>query len=254
MLKAFVHTVSPEITRCELTHKKRVAIDPQIAVEQHKRYCETLQELGAEIITLSDNLSYPDSVFVEDSAVILDEVAVICRPGIAARRGEEQAIATELARHRSIEVIQAPATLEGGDVLQMGNTLFVGKTSRTNEAGINAFKEIADVFDYNLVSVEVEDCLHLKTACTALSGRSLLVNPAWVDIAALSEFNVITVDETEPWAANVLCIGQTVCVAEEFPETAAMLRDLDFKVRTIDISELSKAEAGLTCLSLLFNA
>lgn len=253
MLKALVHTVSPNLSDCELTYLERTAIDHAQAVAQHNAYCELLTRLGVEVVWLSGNEHLPDATFVEDTAIVFDEVAVIVNMGAQTRKAEVALIEKELMKYRPIACIKHPATLEGGDVVQIGNMVFVGRTQRTNDAGIKALRHILARFDYQVVAVEVHDCLHFKSACTAISTRSLLVNPAWVDISQFSEFNVITVDEAEPWAANTICLNSTVCLHSAFTATADSLRELGFNVATIDISEFLKAEGGLSCLSIRFD-
>jgi len=254
MLKAIVHVVSPNIQDCVLTYIVRTTVDHARIVAQHHAYCELLKSHGAEVVTLSRSTNQPDATFIEDTAVVLDEVAIIGNMGVSSRRAEVAAVEQELLRHRPIARIQSPATLEGGDVLLAGNTIFVGKSSRTNKAGQRALQHIVGRFDYTVVPVEVCDCLHLKTACTALNQHSLLVNPDWVNIDLFSEFNVVTVDPDEPWAANTLRLGDVLIMHSGFPKTRALLGELGFKIETIDISEFLKTEAGLSCLSILLDS
>ncbi len=252
MTKAILHTVSPGIGDCELTYLERVAIDHSIASSQHQDYCSMLESLGVQITMLSDNDGLPDAVFVEDTALVFDELAVITRPGAESRRGETGLIEAELSKHRSIAQIKPPATLDGGDVIQMGSTVFVGQTARTNSAGIASLQKMLAPFDYEVRPVQVHGCLHLKSAACDISERSLLVNPSWLDLSPFSEFNVMTIDNTEPWAANAIHINGTVCLHSAFHKTIANLRELEFKVATTDVSEFQKAEGGLSCLSLRF--
>ncbi len=254
MLKALVHTVSPEIDRCKLTYLPRQSIDFRKMTAQHQAYCELLKAHGFDVVTMSRSIDQPDAAFVEDTAVVLDEVAIIANMGIPSRRTEVGAVEAELLKYRPVARVLAPATLEGGDVLVVGNTIFVGKSTRSNEAGQRALKHIVGRFDYTVVPVDVCDCLHLKTACTALSNRSVLVNPDWVNIDHFSDFNVITVDPDEPWAANTISLGDKILMHAGFPRTHAILQELNFNITTIDISEFLKVEAGLSCLSLLFES
>lgn len=252
MLKAIVQTVSPKINQCEVTFLERRPIDYEKSVSQHQAYCALLEKCGAETIELSANSGYPDGTFVEDTAIVFDELAVLANMGVESRRGEVAAIHSELARYRKIARIESPATLEGGDVICTGSTVFVGRTRRTNQEGIRALKKHLRHHDYAVIPVDIQDCLHLKSACTALSDRSLLVNPNWVDLSPFAEFNVITVAEDEPWAANTIRVRDTVCLHAGFPNTAQLLRELGFRVETVDISEFLKAEGGLSCLSIRF--
>jgi dimethylargininase len=213
-----------------------------------------LRQSGAKVVTLDINRELPDCAFVEDTAIVLDEVAVLASMGVESRRAEPVAIESELRKHREVRRIELPAMIEGGDVLRVGHTLLVGLSSRTNAAGMNAFQAIVRRYDYELLSVPVRQCLHLKTACTALPDQRLLVNPDLLDLGALRRFGLVHVPEDEPWAANVALVGSNVCLAAEHQRTADMIRQLGFDVKTTDLSEFAKAEGGVTCLSILFRA
>ncbi|MFQ5604198.1 MAG: dimethylarginine dimethylaminohydrolase family protein [bacterium] len=254
MLISLVHTVSPNINRCELTFLERQVIDYELAVQQHADYCRLLQNCGAQVVTLSANRAHPDACFIEDTAVVLDEIAVIASPGAVSRRGEVTAVEGELKKYRETVRIDWPATLEGGDVLQVGRTVFVGRSNRTNSAGIEALEKILRRFDYQVIPVELRQCLHLKSACTALEERCLLVNPAWIEMQPFADFQKVTVPDTEIWSANTIRVRDTVVLHEGFPDTIKLLRELDFKVASVNISEFLKAEAGLSCLSLRFES
>jgi dimethylargininase len=235
------------------THVGREAIDYQRAVRQHAEYCRMLGRRGVEVRTLEVNRGLPDCVFIEDTAVVFDEVAVLASMGAESRRAEPAGIEPELRKHREVHRIETPATVEGGDVLQLGRTLLIGISCRTNLAGAAALESIARRYGYRTVPVVVHECLHLKTACTALPDGTLLVNPAWVDTQALRGFEVIRIPDAEPWAANTLPIGRTVCMAAEHGQTADLIRERGFDVETAELSEFAKAEGGITCLSILFN-
>jgi dimethylargininase len=250
-LIALTHVPSPNMADCQLTHLARQPIDHGRALQQHAVYCQTLRDCGAAVDTLDANRDLPDCAFVEDSAVVLDEVAVLASMGTAGRRAEPAGIEPELRKYREIERVEAPATLEGGDVLRVGRTLLVGVSSRTNSAGAAALAAIARHHGYTVRPVPVRGCLHLKTACTALDDRRLLVNPAWLDLSDLHGFELVRVRPQEPCAANVARIGGSVCLAAAHVRTADLLRGLGCDVRTIDLSEFAKAEGGVTCLSIL---
>jgi dimethylargininase len=249
---ALTHLPSPNMARCELTHVERVPIDCARALQQHEDYCRALRECGAEVRTLDVNRDLPDCAFIEDAAVVLDEVAVLASMGTPARRPEPAGIELELRKYREIHRVEAPATLEGGDVLRVGRTLLVGLSSRTNQAGVAALEAVVRRYGYAVVAVPVRGCLHLKTACTALDDRRLIVNPAWLDAAPLRGFELVRVPDEEPWGANVVRVGGRMCLAADHLRTADLIRGFGFGVRSIDISEFAKAEAGVTCLSLLF--
>lgn len=248
---ALTHWPSPHLERCQLTHIDRVPIDLARAAEQHEAYCRLLQACGAEVRRLDVNLAEPDSVFLEDTAVVLDEVAVLASMGTAARRPEVDGIEPVLRAYRPLRRIEPPATLEGGDVLRVGRTLFVGLSARTNAAGARALEAIVAPLGYRVVPVPVRGCLHLKTACTAIEDRCLLINPAWLDTGPLADFELLAVAEEEPWAANVVLLGGRVILGAGQERTAERIRRLGHDVRCVDLSEFAKAEGGVTCLSLL---
>jgi dimethylargininase len=254
MLTAFTHIVSPGLDHCQLSFRERISIDIELARRQHAAYCEMLRRHGVTVIELSANRYYPDSVFVEDNAIVVDEIAVICRMGVESRRGEEIAIESGLGKYRKTVRIKSPATLEGGDVLQIGKRIFAGRTARTNSAGLGALSEILSPFGYEVIPVTVSGCLHLKSACTALDDTAIIANPRWFDPAPFRDINIIPVPEEEPEAANVLRINDVVCLVESFPKTIRLVKELGYRIDTLNISELLKAEAGLTCSSIIFNA
>jgi dimethylargininase len=236
---------------CLLTFVERSAIDSDRALRQHSGYCDALGACGAEVRTLDVNRDLPDCAFIEDTAVVLDEVALVARPGAAARRAETAAIERELRKYREVERMTAPATLEGGDVLRVGRVLLVGLSSRTSPAGAAALDDAVRRFGYTVRTVPVHGCLHLKTACTALPDRRLLVNRAWLDVESLRGFELIDVPAAEPFGANVACLGDQVLAAAEQAQTADLIRESGFDVRTVPLDEFAKAEGGVTCLSLL---
>jgi dimethylargininase len=248
---ALTHRPCELLAHCQRTFVDAAAIDTALAADQHAAYCQTLEACGVDIRILEVNRDEPDCVFLEDTAVVLDEVAIICSMGTAARREESTRIEPVLAEYLPIERIELPATLEGGDVLRIGRTLLVGQSPRTNAAGIEALARIAGRLGYRIRSVSVRGCLHLKTACTALPDGRLLVNPAWIDLAALRSYDVVHVPADEPWAANTLPIGRRVILPAEHPQTAELIARLGFEPCPVAISELAKAEGGVTCLSIL---
>lgn len=193
----------------------------------------------------------PDSVFVEDAAVVFGEVAVITRPGAVSRRGETASVAGVLAKYRPLRFIEAPGTVDGGDVLRAGRRVYVGLSSRTNAEGVAQLRALLVPFDYPVEAVETTGCLHLKSAVTALADDWLLVNGAWIDLARFGGFRLTAVEPAEPFAANVLRVGDRVLCAAAFPRTRARLDAQRLNTVAVDVSELSKAEAGLTCCSLL---
>jgi len=252
MLTALTRKVSPALGRCALQFLERQEIDIAKATAQHQHYEGCLADLGLNVISLPAEPHLPDSMFVEDPAVVVDEVAVIARMGNQDRRAESPTLAETLARFRPLRHMREPATLEGGDVLRAGRTFFVGLSSRTNQAGVAQLASELKPYGYSVLPVEVRRCLHLKSGACYLGNHTILANRDWVDIAPFRNYRIVDVAPTEPGAANILPIGDTVLMAAAFPATAGIVRQLGYKIRTLDISELQKAEAALTCSSLIF--
>jgi dimethylargininase len=252
MLIAITRAVSPAINLCEIGFIERQAIDLAKADEQHRQYEDCLADLGASVVSLPPEPDYPDSVFVEDPAVVVDEVAIMTRMGAESRRGESQSLARILERYRPLRWLREPATLEGGDVMRIGRTLYVGVSHRTNREGIEQLAGELGPLGYTVLPVTVRGALHLKTACCYLGDGAILANREWVDLEPLAAFRVVDVAPGEGRAANVLTLGGSVIVPACFPRTAEILGNAGMKVRALDVSELMKAEAGVTCSSLIF--
>jgi len=251
MLTAITRKVSPRLAECEVTFQERQPIDVALAGRQHAGYCDALGELGAKVITLPALVEYPDCVFVEDPVVVLDEVAIVTRMGAESRRGEAESLAEVMAAYREVRRIEAPGQLEGGDVLRVGKTLYVGRSSRTNFAGIQQLAQLVAPFGYWVTPVEVRGSLHLKSACCWLGDR-MLANRAWIDLDGFC--GVEFLDVLEPHAANVLRVGETVVMPSVYPETRNLLEGHGYRVQAVEVSELLKADAGVTCMSLVFEA
>ena len=252
MLLAITRAVSPAINQCEIGFIERQAIDLAKANRQHRRYEALLAELGAKVVSLPAEPDYPDSVFVEDPAIVLDEVAIMTRMGAASRRGESESLARALSEYRPLRWLCEPATLDGGDAMRVGRTLYVGVSHRTNRAGIEQLTGELDPLGYTVVPVAVRGALHLKSACCSLGDGAILANRAWLDLEPLAQFRIVDVAPGEDRAANVLPISGSVIVPASYPRTAEILERSGLRVRTLDVSELMKAEAGVTCCSLIF--
>jgi dimethylargininase len=254
MLTALTRAVSPAIVNCELTFVERQPIDLAKARDQHRAYEQLLEKLGARVISLPAEPDLPDSLFVEDPAVVLDELAIILPLGTDSRRPEAASLAKALSPFRKLAYLTAPGMMEGGDVLRIGRTVYVGLTTRTNAEGIRQFTAILAPHGYQVVGVPVTGCLHLKSAVTHLGKNSLLAHRPWFDTAPFATYDWIDVAPTEPHAANALALGDTVIFPASFPQTRAKIESGGFHVTPLDISELQKAESGLTCSSLLFQS
>ena len=251
---AITREVSPSLAACELSFVERAPIDIARANAQHREYRRVLSALGCEVQVLPAQAHMPDSVFVEDVAIVLDEVAVMTRPGAESRRGEGATVAVALRPYRTLHAIEAPGTLDGGDVLRIGRRLHVGESARSNAAGIAQLRAILAGYGYAVSGVQIHGCLHLKSAVTALSDDSVLLQPAWIDRAAFAGCRVVEVDPAEEHAANVLRIGGSVIAPSCFPRTHARIRAAGVAVVAVDVSELQKAEGAVTCCSLVFRA
>jgi dimethylargininase len=254
MLRAITHKVSSRISECALSFVERVPINYELAAHQHDEYEAALSRLGVLVTSLTGNDAYPDACFVEDTAIVLDHLAIICSMGVSSRRGEPDLIARELDKYFQLARISLPATIEGGDVLQVGKRLLVGRSKRTNDEGIRALIGIADHAGCEVVPIDTKRSLHLKSACTALDEETLLVNPDWIDTVQLKAFKLLNTPKEEPSSANTLRIGSTVCVQAGFPKTVELVEQVVNHVEVLDMSELRKAEAGLTCSSIIFEA
>lgn len=245
-----VRPVSPRLADAELTHLDRTPVDVDRARDQHRDYREALIDLGLHLVEAPPAAEHPDGVFVEDALVVADDLGILTRPGAASRRGEVASIAPllgELGLRRA--AITAPGTLDGGDVLQIGRTVYVGRSSRTNDAGIDQLRGLLEPTGRRIVPVEVPGALHLKTAATALPDGAILAVPAWVDTAAFGSREVIAVPEEA--GADVLLVGETVVLSASAPRTAELVADRGWPVRLVEIGEFERVEAGPTCLSVL---
>ncbi len=248
MVIALTRALSPRIVECELTYLDRTPIDFARAAEQHDAYERLLEAHGCMIRRVDDADDSPDGVFVEDAAVVLDGLAVITRPGATSRRGETESMARALAPHRPLQHIVAPATLDGGDVLVAGDTLFVGRSRRTNDEGIVQLRDAVAAYGYKVVAVDFSGCLHLKSAVTRIGEGMLLFNPGYVE--PFAGFEMVAVDPEEPDAANALLLGGALIFPAEHPRTRELLAHR-FTVSASEMSELLKAEAGVTCCSVI---
>jgi dimethylargininase len=254
MLTAITRSVSSALTHCELSFIHRRPIDLEKARAQHHAYEQLLSKLGAHVISLPEEPQLPDSMFVEDPAIVVGELALICPLGTETRRKEAPSLAAALEKFRKLAYVKLPGTLEGGDVLRVGKRIFVGITARSNPEGIRQLAVILSAYGYDLTAVPVTGCLHLKSAVTYLGRNTMLANRAWFDSRRMAGFECLDVDPSEPHSANALAIGDTVIFPASFPRTKALIEAKGFRVESLDISELQKAESGLTCSSLIFEA
>jgi dimethylargininase len=253
MLIAITRQVSPSIGRCELTHLERQMIDVGLARAQHHQYEAALAELGCDVHSLPAEPELPDSIFVEDVAIVLDEVAIVTRPGADSRKPETESIAQALSVYRELCYIQPPGTLDGGDVLRVGKTLYVGRSSRSNPSAIEQMQTFLAPYGYTVKGVNVTGCLHLKSAVTQVAADTLLIHSRWVNRGDFGDMQFIEVDTAEPHAANALLIGDTVIYPSSYPRTQKQLAERGIRLKIVDASEVAKAEGAVTCCSLVFS-
>jgi dimethylargininase len=254
MLTALTRAVSRSLASCELTWLDRREIDIELAIEQHKQYERSLASMGVRVISLPERPDMPDAVFVEDPLVVVDEVAIVTRMGSLRRRAESDSLAEAISAYRPVRHLVDPATLEGGDVMRIGRDVFVGLSSRTNAAGVQQLSNELEPYGYRVRPVEVRGCLHLKSACCSMGEGKILANTAWLDPAPLRDYKIVEVAADEPGAANILRIDDTVLAPASFPHTREIVRGQGLEILTVDISEMMKAEAAITCSSIIFQA
>lgn len=251
MTLALTRGVPPSIVNCELTHLKREPINFERALQQHSLYERALVDVGCTIQRLPSLPDLPDSVFVEDTAVVLPELAIIARPGAVSRRPEVTSVADALRPHRPLTFIESPGTLDGGDVLPIGSTIYVGESTRTNTDGIRQLAELTSGYGYVVRLVKLSGCLHLKSAVTRVADDVVLLNSAWVDSSSFRGLHQIEVHPGEPFAANALWIGDNVIYPATCDETRQRLEQQGINVHLVETDELHKAEGAVTCCSIL---
>lgn len=263
-IHALVRPPTAALAGCALTYVDRRPIDGAKAAEQHREYVRALKEAGARVVALPEEPELPDAPFVEDTLVVVGGVPLLARPADAPRRRELPSVARGLERLAeelgidswSLARVEPPGTLEGGDVLVVGARVFVGVSGRTNREGVRRLAAFVDGLGaYRVTEVPVTGCLHLKTAVTRVAERTLLAHPEWIDVGAIEraapELEILPVDPREPFAANTLRVGGTLLASASHPRTLELLARRGLDPRPVDVSELEKAEAGLTCLSVL---
>lgn len=251
MTVAITRPTGEELARCELTHVDRVPIDVDRAGKQHEAYLDTLRTLDVDVVELERLPDHPDAVFVEDTALVLDEVAVVLRPGAESRRGECASVADELARYRPMAEVAAPATLDGGDIIVFGRRILVGATSRTSPDGIASLRALVKPYGYSVEAVPVHGVLHLKSAATVVDDETLIYNPGQVDLGFLGA-RLLEAHPDEPQGANVVRIGATLLADASAPRTAAVLARHTDMIRTVDVDEFAKAEGAISCKGIIF--
>lgn len=248
---AVTRAVSPRITDYSSANGGR-RLDYRRACRQHGEYIERLARAGLRVVSILSGPLLPLGVFVEDSAVVVDEVAVITRQGATSRRAEAEAVWPTLSCYRQLVFMEPPGTLDGGDIIRVGRTLFVGVSRRTNAEGVSQLADILRPYGYDVKGVKVYEGSHLKSSCTYLGRDSLLMNVRKVDAGPFKGFDIVEVPDSEPDAGNALLVGDRLFLPEAFGETRALLKRRGFDVQTVDISEFQKLGGGMTCMSIIF--
>jgi dimethylargininase len=249
---AIVRDISSSLAQCELSFVERRPIDLGRARAQHRDYCSALESLSCKLLRVPALDAMADAVFVEDTAVVMDEVAVMTRPGAVSRRGEGASVAAALSAHRELLAIAEPGTLDGGDVLRIGRRVFVGQSARSNAEGIAQLRALLAPYGYSVEGVPTRGCLHLKSAVTQVADDTVLIQSAWVDPAVFADYRRVEVDPGEEHAANALRIGAGVVYPANFPRTRERMENAGIAVAAVDVSELQKAEGATTCCSIVF--
>jgi dimethylargininase len=230
--------------------------DVRSALVQHSEYCRALVECGLQITALPPDDRYPDGTFVEDTAVVTERVAIVTRPGAESRAGEVPAVAAALrAFSTQLEKIEAPGTLDGGDVCQVGEHFLIGISGRTDEHGAAQLTRILMRHGYTASVVDIRDhgeLLHLKSGIAYLGEKRFVVSPKFPQLGALESYTRLEVDGTENYAANCLRVNDAVLLPMGYPHITSRLRDLGYAVRLLDMSEFQKMDGGLSCLSIRF--
>jgi dimethylargininase len=253
-LVAITRAPSPRMELGERTYVDDAPIDRALALRQHQHYQDALRRCGARVVALPASLELADCVFVEDTAIVVDEIAVTMSMGAVSRRDEVPTVEAALREFRTIAHVRLPARIDGGDVVRSGREVFVGLSQRTNEAGADVLRNILAPFGYSVTAVLVLNCLHLKSACSALPDGSLLVNADLIGVSPIRGREFVSVPKGEPLAGDVLVIGEQIIASDAFPETISVLGSRGWEVIPVSVSEFAKAEGGVTCMSLVFNA
>lgn len=251
MLLAITRDVSARFNECEITHIDRTPIDVRAAQSQHHGYVQALKELGCAVLELPAEADLPDSVFVEDTAIVLTDVALITQPGADSRKPETESIARALTPYRELVFIESPGTVDGGDVLVLGKNIYVGLSTRSNKQAIDQMNQLLGKYGYKTQGVEMHDCLHLKSAVTRVNDETLLINRNWVDVENFEGYDLIDIDPSESFAANCLPINDSIIYPTTFPKTTAKLEARGYKIKSVIVDELAKAEGAVTCCSLI---
>lgn len=241
------HTFAQGITEANLGKP-----DYQVAIKQHDAYCEALIKCGLQLTVMEGDPTFPDSCFIEDTAVVTKDFGVIARPGNKKRLGEEVEVRKVLEPLMPLYSITDPGTLDGGDVMQADNHFFIGLSNRTNLTGSRQLKDFLSTHNYDVVVIPICNILHFKTGVNYLGENNLLIQEGICTMNELSKFNKIVIMQDELYAANCLRINDYVLIPKGFPKTKKSVENLGYKIIELELSEFQKMDGGLSCLSLRF--
>ena len=247
--KAITRAIGKSYVKCESCHPCRHTIDLSLAREQHSIYCRTLSDLGLEVLTLPPDDQHPDACFVEDTAVVHSDRALICRAGIESRRGEEGPVEEILRRYIRTRCVEPPGTIEGGDVVHLEDRLITGVSRRTNADGV---RQMAEWLEVDVDTIADPEMMHLKSHVTYLGRDTVIMSARFRSHPALDGLKTVIVPEGEKYAADTLTIDDTVLMPSSCPEAHALVRAEGFKVIALDMSEIEKCDGAMTCISILF--
>jgi dimethylargininase len=249
MKYAIVRPPPPSFKRCISSHPLHSKLDLAVALKQHQEYCNVLSNLGLELIELPIDHHHPDSCFVEDTAVIFRDRAIITRMAKESRRGEDAEIEEVLRKYKHLKHIEPPATIEGGDVIHLPNSLISGVTERTNKEGI---KQASEWLRTHIEVIEDTSIVHLKSHITLLDNVTIAVTERFAEHPLLRDYHRLIIPKDEEYAANTLAMNDVVLMSSQHPKSMKLVRDEGFEVIPVNVSEFEKCEGALTCLSILF--
>jgi dimethylargininase len=246
---AIVRPVPSSFNLCVRTNVEE--IDVALAKRQHVEYCRVLHRLGLKLIWVEEDNTLPDSCFVEDTAVILEDKAIICNMKVKSRAREVIEVAKILEKLKQTHWLKPPATIDGGDVLRIEDKILVGLSARTNLQAINQLERILENSELKIVPVKVHNVLHLKSACTYLGKNHVIFSKGHFDIEILRDYNKIMVPKEEESVADCLAVNGTILMAKGNPKTKKLIEKKGFPIKELEVSEFRKGEGALTCLSII---
>ena len=247
--RAIVRPPGRRFKNCLSDHPLHHTLDVELALKQHQKYCQTLRNLGADLIELEPDDEHPDSCFVEDTVVVHGNRAIITRMAKESRRGESDRIEVVLSEFKQVKSVESPGTLEGGDVIHLPESLLCGITKRTNHDGATQMEHWLETPVHR---IEDPNIMHIKSHITYIDKNTLIVNPRYVDDPVLEPFSKIVLPKGETHSANTLTVGDVVIMSSRHTKSAQLVKNAGFEVIQLDMSEFEKCDGALTCLSIIF--